>query len=773
MKGGRATVVLLWLALIILLAVPPLLMKMRPAANNSQKNSIRVGFRSAPPDLARSRAPFLAAIDAIVHGDGTAARRHLESIDFGERAVEEYRLYYLGTALQLEGRIAESRRTFARLWRRNPQLIFREDTAFSLGTLYSARGSWHEAAEVFGALTARSQHPAIEAASREQYIRAKFYANDPGGVLLAARNIVIENPKTAQASDAIRIFRTIGDVPETRAIPLQIDERIKRGESLLRDGDPRSAHSELSDLAAIVGEGRQSNRIRLARAQALSRLGRAGDSEALLAPLFAAEFSLAIPAIELSSRNNKALAAAINPVSYRTVTEKKQTGTRRVKRKGKTVRVPQFRTTKRSVKVINAQLAAKKDVYERLYVERLRDLLQTNIPAPQRRATLATLIALAETKQQDDYLRELIPQLVRIDRLVDTGLQRFWDKGWTAYKAGDLATAKLNFNFIASTFRNPNVQRQSRYWYARTVERQGDKAEALKIYGELADASYEDLYARYSRQRGGKRDMKKRENPLASKRDDWQAIAEKTMPRELRLAYELNALGAARDSRLEIQKNANDVNRKYADAILADLHYAEGSLDLANRYVRRAYPELATVQQDDVPAHFIRRYYVLKYEEKIRAEAKKRGLDPYLVMGLIRQESAFSPTARSVVGASGLMQIMPATGRELGRKLLPVFSDKSLTDPEVNITLGTYYLKQLITLLRGEEELAIAGYNGGPYRIKRWREANRRQPLDEFLEGMPLSETRNYVKRVTMLRASYSRFFGADSRTGTYEKPSR
>lgn len=230
------------------------------------------------------------------------------------------------------------------------------------------------------------------------------------------------------------------------------------------------------------------------------------------------------------------------------------------------------------------------------------------------------------------------------------------------------------------------------------------------------------------------------------------------MPKELRLAYELNGLGAARDARGEIQKNANTSNRKYADAILADLHYAEGSLDLGNRYVRRAWPELATVEQDSVPAHFIKLYFPVKYEAKIRAEASKRGLDPYLVMGLIRQESAFNPNARSVVGASGLMQIMPATGRELGQKLLTVFSDKRLTDPEVNITLGTYYLKQLINLLNGEVELAVAGYNGGPYRIKRWREANRRQPLDEFLEGMPLSETRNYVKRVTLLHASYARF---------------
>lgn len=760
MKGGRRTDTFLWLLLILLVTLPPILLEPAPPVQKSE--TVRQEARTAPPDLIRLRPLYLGAMEALARGDGATARRRLESIDFGERAVEEYRLYYLATAYQLEGKLQESRRVLARLWAKHPQLVYWEDTGFSLGNHYSDRGAWNDAAEVFGTLTARSSHPAVEAVSRERYIRSKFYAADPGGVLLAARNVTVENPKTAQAADAIRIFRALGDIPETRALPLSIEERIRRGQSLLRDGDPRAAFGELSDLAEVVRNQSQANRIRLARAQALSRLGRPRDSEELLAPLFASHYELAIPALELSGRNNRVMAAAINPVSYRTVTEKKRVGTRRVKRKGKTVRVPQYRTTKRSVKVISAELQAKKEMHQRLYGERLRDLLQTPINGTQRKAVLTTLISLAEEKEQDAYLRQLIPQLVKLDRLMDTGLQRFWDKGWAAYKRGDLTAAKLNFQFIASTFTNPNVRRQSRYWYARTIERAGEKDEARKIYDEIADAPYEDLYARYAQQRGGKRSPAHRTNPLAGSPDEWQQIAEKSMPHELRLAYELNALGAARDARVEIQKNANDSNRKFADAILADLYYAEDALALGNRYARRAFPELATVEQDNVPAHFIRLYYPVKYEAKIRAEAAKRGLDPFLVMALIRQESAFNPNARSVVGAAGLMQIMPATGRELGRKLLPVFSEKSLTDPNVNITLGTYYLKQLIDLLNGEVELAVAGYNGGPYRIKRWRQANRRQPLDEFLEGIPLSETRNYVKRVTLLRASYTRFFGSE-----------
>lgn len=754
---------LVWAALIGLLIATPLLLERTAGPESAETTSTLKEDRSAPPDLARLRAPYNAALDAIARGDQTTARRHLESIDFGDRAIEEYRLYHLATALQLERQVEAARKTLARLWRRDPQLVYREDVGFSLGALYEDLGKWHESSETFGSLTAISQEPAVKAASREHYIRSKFYSNDPAGVLLAARNIIVENPKTSQTADAIRIFRSLAAIPETRALPLTVPERVERGEKLLSGGDPRSALAELTDLADQSLPQSYANRVRLARAKSLARLGRTADSEALLAPLFSSDYRTAIPALELSARNNRALSAAINPVEYRTVTERKRVGTRRVKRKGKTVRIPTYKTTKRSVKVINRQKEAQKDTYQRLYIERLRDLLQLPVPDELRKQTLTTLIAIAEEKNQDAYLRELIPQLVKLDRLIDTGLQRFWDKGWAAYKRGDLAAARSNFDFIQSTYRNPNVQRQSKYWFARTIEKQGESERAKKIYVELANAPYEDIYARYSQKRAGvTREKTKRSNPLRTGSDDWAQIADKTMPKELRLAYELNALGAVRDARGEIQKNSNPQNRKHADAILADLHYAEGSLDLGNRYARRAWPELATVEQDSVPAHFIKLYYPVRYEAKIRAEAEKRGLDPHLVMGLIRQESAFNPNARSVVGASGLMQIMPATGRELGQKLLPVFSDKRLTDPEVNITLGTYYLKQLINLLNGEVELAIAGYNGGPYRIKRWREANRRQPLDEFLEGMPLSETRNYVKRVTLLHASYERFLGTE-----------
>jgi peptidoglycan lytic transglycosylase len=172
------------------------------------------------------------------------------------------------------------------------------------------------------------------------------------------------------------------------------------------------------------------------------------------------------------------------------------------------------------------------------------------------------------------------------------------------------------------------------------------------------------------------------------------------------------------------------------------------------RSARRAFPQLATVEQDSVPPYFLKMYYPLKYQDAIVKNAKKNDVDPYLVMGLIHQESTFNPLARSPVGAVGLMQLMPPTAKELARR---VHSSSNVEDPEVNIRLGTLYFRQLVNIFRGASLLAVASYNAGMGNVLRWRRAAPRKPMDEFIESMPFPETRNYVKRVTMLSASYRR----------------
>jgi soluble lytic murein transglycosylase len=127
---------------------------------------------------------------------------------------------------------------------------------------------------------------------------------------------------------------------------------------------------------------------------------------------------------------------------------------------------------------------------------------------------------------------------------------------------------------------------------------------------------------------------------------------------------------------------------------------------------------------------------------------------------MVRQESAFDTEATSIAGARGLMQLMPATSREVAGKLGLRWTPARLADPEFNVTLGTAYFRQVLAIFDGDVELALAGYNGGPYRIKRlWREAPPRQARDVFIEGLAVPESRLYVKRILMHRDSYRQLY--------------
>jgi soluble lytic murein transglycosylase len=135
------------------------------------------------------------------------------------------------------------------------------------------------------------------------------------------------------------------------------------------------------------------------------------------------------------------------------------------------------------------------------------------------------------------------------------------------------------------------------------------------------------------------------------------------------------------------------------------------------------------------------------FRQDVVAAARRIGLDPAYVYGLIRQESRFIMDARSHVGASGLMQLMPATARWTAKKIGLDFKPEMINDREVNLKLGTAYLKLVLDDFGGSAAMAAAAYNAGPSRPRRWREG----PLMEvaaWAENIPFNETRDYVKKV-------------------------
>ena len=146
--------------------------------------------------------------------------------------------------------------------------------------------------------------------------------------------------------------------------------------------------------------------------------------------------------------------------------------------------------------------------------------------------------------------------------------------------------------------------------------------------------------------------------------------------------------------------------------------------------------------------------YPSAFRELVEKHAVSAGLDPDLLQGLMREESALDPRARSWVGALGLTQLMPGTARMVARKLkLPVPSHASLLDPELNLRLGAAFLGDLVQQWGGEIRFAVGSYNAGPQAVRKWIDTRPSLSRDEWVEEIPIAETRNYVKRV--LRSYY------------------
>jgi soluble lytic murein transglycosylase len=169
---------------------------------------------------------------------------------------------------------------------------------------------------------------------------------------------------------------------------------------------------------------------------------------------------------------------------------------------------------------------------------------------------------------------------------------------------------------------------------------------------------------------------------------------------------------------------------------------------------------------DEVPAEIWRIVYPLAYRNEIEREARRYRLDPAMIAGLIRQESAFAPDAVSVSNAIGLMQIWPPTAPRLARPLKLTYSRTRLFNPEYNLRLGGYYLSNLLAAY-GKPEYALAGYNAGEHRVEEWTTGQTYEELPEFVESIPFTQTRDYVQIVLRNAGLYRRIYPASRASAT------
>jgi len=364
-------------------------------------------------------------------------------------------------------------------------------------------------------------------------------------------------------------------------------------------------------------------------------------------------------------------------------------------------------------------------------------------------------------------------------RFADVAL---WTRAWIHYRQSALTRALADLRQLhARGASGSQFQVQALYWQGRVLEGLKKRGKAVAAYrGLLSTHKNEDYYVEQTRLR-----LKTLEPPSAralalaspserpgvgsqglavpvpcilSPQPCSSEVAKARLLKELNLREE-----AAEEFWALAGRSAEDRGLLYeACSALLDLGYLEKSVWIAKRLLRPLYAR-------SQPAEPVPRYweflYPLGYWGLVQGQSAQYALDPYLVVALIREESAFGERVVSSSGAVGLMQLLPTTANHLVNAKGSSGDPTKLDAPADNIALGTRYLAMMIEEFKGNRARALAAYNAGPNQVRRWLGRLGDRTDDEFIEEIPFSETRAYVKRVLgsyyRYRAQYSNASGS------------
>ncbi len=302
------------------------------------------------------------------------------------------------------------------------------------------------------------------------------------------------------------------------------------------------------------------------------------------------------------------------------------------------------------------------------------------------------------------------------------------------------------------------------YFLARAFEQNQQRDLAKVHYQKLLQADETDYYALLARQRLQFHAL----HPVRLTHPDLlrglpQADADAAPPLTAETAQKYAALAKARVlTQLGLDAYAYDELQALESAAKLDAKLAE-ALPAAGGN-RLAFVAGYQAKSGRLPgcgaACAWRLRFPQAYAAYVEPFARHWRIEPELAYAVMRQESVFDPTVVSDAFAYGLMQIIPPTEREIAGKILPSpVAEQSLLDPKWNVLFGTYYLKQLSDDFAGELPATIAAYNAGPYNVSRWLTRHNHRDWDEFVELIPYSETRTYVKKVLVNYWVYSTIY--------------
>ncbi len=390
----------------------------------------------------------------------------------------------------------------------------------------------------------------------------------------------------------------------------------------------------------------------------------------------------------------------------------------------------------------------------------------------------------------------LADEYPRSDRAADGRFRA----GLVLYKEGLVEEAESAFAEVSAGADDADIAR-ALYWVGKTREELGRTEEALIVYSEAAEFDRDSFYGRRATGRLvalGAVDAPRPRASLAQRSSEMRArpiwgngevrefsvwlaawsehsyvpvehvavrqelVTEPTFVRADHLrALHMNSHAAEEFSRLE-GRIGDDPTQL---AMLIEYYERRGLHKRGIRVAERILRMSPAEGLSDAPLYLRKRICPMHFGEFVEVECMDRDVDPNTFYSLMRQESLFEYDAVSWVGARGLSQIMPSTGRWIARRLdHGRFRLSHLMDPSTNVRFGVYYLSEQLKDFDGDAMRALAAYNGGPSNVQRWWAYGGCEDTDVFVEDIGYSETADYVRRVYLYGQFYEEIYGRSFR---------
>jgi soluble lytic murein transglycosylase len=327
-----------------------------------------------------------------------------------------------------------------------------------------------------------------------------------------------------------------------------------------------------------------------------------------------------------------------------------------------------------------------------------------------------------------------------------------------AFQDGEYAEAARIWDQYRTRYPRGTLWLQSTYWAGRAHAEAGDAAAARIRFEAVRQRARDSYYALQASERLGVPfwPIPGGVSPSATPE------ADRVVGGWMEGVDLLRQAGFPDEASAEVDRvvgaTGSDIATRYALAeALAERGYSQRAIRIGNSLPGGAQPN----------RRLLRILYPFPYRTLITEEARDRGLDPFVVAALIRQESMFEARITSPAGARGLMQIMPPTGRRLADAVgFAPWDADALYHPEINVHLGTRYLAQHMETYDGSLPAVFSAYNAGAHRVDWWREFPEYGDHEIFTERIPFRETRDYVKILTRNLAVYHGLYGGDPAIG-------